>query len=151
MNFIPDLTPTMGVDCFTKSYKHESNVLVDLAIWDLAGQILYRDLATSYSKGSDLVIIVFDVTQRQTFESVKGWYETIFNVIGKDESKVTPCMIIGNKIDLRDKRVVEMDEGLEVTSKLDALYVETSAKEGQGVDEAFNHLIVEYIKISKFF
>ncbi|MFX1452577.1 MAG: hypothetical protein ACFFCM_17195, partial [Promethearchaeota archaeon] len=94
----------------------------------------------------------YDVTRKESFDNVKGWYQTIFDVVEVKKSKeITPCMIIGNKIDLRDKRVVNMDEGLKLAESLDSLYVETSAKDNQGVDEAFNNLVIEYIRISKFF
>lgn len=149
--FSHDYGPTVGVDCIKKSYKDKEGHIIDLSIWDLAGQVMYRDLAKDYARGSDLIIIVYDVTRRESFDNVKGWYQTIFDVVEVDKSrKITPCMIIGNKIDLRDKRVVKMDEGLKLSEKLDSLYVETSAKENQGVDEAFNNLIIEYIRISKF-
>lgn len=150
--FSIDYGPTVGVECVTKSYKDQEGHIIDLNIWDLAGQVLYRDLAKDYARNADLIIIVYDVTRKESFDNVKGWYQTIFDVVEVKKSKeITPCMIIGNKIDLRDKRVVNMDEGLKLAESLDSLYVETSAKDNQGVDEAFNNLVIEYIRISKFF
>ncbi|MHA1377487.1 MAG: Rab family GTPase [Candidatus Helarchaeota archaeon] len=150
-DFSPDIVATMGVECYTKSYKNESNI-IDLAVWDLAGQIIYRDLTSGYIKGADLVIIVFDVTRRETYENVKGWYDSIFNIVDLQEKlDILPCMIIGNKIDLKDKREVTFDEGIAITEKLNTLYVETSAKQNTNIDVAFNNLILEYIRISQFF
>ncbi|MFX0137967.1 MAG: Rab family GTPase [Candidatus Hodarchaeota archaeon] len=149
--FSLDYGATVGVECINKSYKDKEGNFIDLSIWDLAGQVLYRDLAKDYARNADLIIIVFDVTRKESFDNVTGWYKTIFDVVEVDKSReITPCMIIGNKIDLRDKRVVDMDEGLKLSESLNSLYVETSAKEDQGVDEAFNNLIIEYIRISKF-
>ncbi len=149
--FSLDYGATVGVECIQKSYKDKEGHFVDLSIWDLAGQILYRDLAKDYARGADLIIIVYDVTRKESFDNVEGWYKTIFDVVEAGKSKeITPCMIIGNKIDLRDRRVVTMDDGIKLSEKLDSLYVETSAKENQGIDEAFNNLIIEYIRISKF-
>jgi len=148
MNFSPKYIPTMGVDILTKSYKYE-NYIVDLRIWDLAGQILYRDLSGSYIKGADIVIIVFDVTRTESFFNVEGWYKKIFKVLEKSGAQNTPCLLVGNKIDLKNERVVTMDQGLKISEELDCLYIETSAKENVGVDEAFNKLVIEFIKISK--
>ena len=145
-----DTPPTMGVECYSKSFKNESNI-VDLRIWDLAGQELFRDQVSGYMGSTDLVVIVFDVTKKETYDSVKSWYEKIYNVVDKDKREVLPCMIIGNKIDLRDKRVVTFDEGIDLTESLNTLYVETSAKENIGIDKAFRNLIVEFIRVSEFF
>jgi len=143
--FSPDYSATMGVECYTKAYKNDSN-LIDLAIWDLAGQVLYRDLTKAYIKGADLVIIMFDVTRRETFDNVKGWYNTIYTDVSPED---IPCMIIGNKIDLREKRVVSLEEGGKLAQNLKTLYVETSAKQNKFINEAFQQLIRKFIQIHK--
>ena len=147
--FSPDFGSTDGVDSYTKTFKQNSN-FITMRIYDLAGQILYREVAQSYMEGADLVILVFDVTRKETFDNIEGWYETIFGVL--EESKLgkrTPCALIGNKIDLKDQRVVKLEEGGELAKKLKCLYIETSAKENTNVIEAFNALILEFIKLSK--
>ena len=149
-DFSPSYKATMGVECFTKSYRDEESNLIDLSIWDLSGQTLYRDVAISYAKESDLVILVFDVTRQETFNNIKGWHKTIYDVIAENSRKYSaPCMIIGNKIDLDDKRTVKLLEGVALAGSLKALYIETSAKTGKNVDKAFNSFILKYIRISK--
>ncbi|MFX1452321.1 MAG: Rab family GTPase, partial [Promethearchaeota archaeon] len=79
--FSIDYGPTVGVECVTKSYKDQEGHIIDLNIWDLAGQVLYRDLAKDYARNADLIIIVYDVTRKESFDNVKGWYQTIFDVV----------------------------------------------------------------------
>ena len=143
--FSPKYDPTLGVDILSKNYKKD-NLIIDLRIWDLAGQILFRDLSSGYIKGADLVIIVYDVSRTDSYSNVVGWYKKIYEVLHRSKSENVPCMIIGNKIDLQEERIVDMDQGLQIAEDLNSLYVETSAKEGEGVSEAFEQLIIEYIE-----
>ena len=148
-DFSPDLGATSGVDSYTKTFKQDSN-FITMRIYDLAGQIIYREIAQGYMEGAELVILVFDVTRKETFDNIEGWHETIFGVL--EESKFgtkTPCILIGNKIDLQDQRVVKSEEGRELAKKLECIYIETSAKENTNVTEAFNALILEFMRLNK--
>jgi len=122
---------TVGLDFFTKIIECDGN-LIKLQIWDTAGQERYQSLTTSYLKGVHGCIIVFDVTKRYTFESVKNWIKlfTEFN------NYKTNIVIVGNKIDKTD-RVISNNEAQNFCVENNLSYFETSAITGENVFNSF--------------
>ncbi|MHA1562679.1 MAG: GTP-binding protein, partial [Promethearchaeota archaeon] len=105
---------------------------VKLQIWDTGGQERFRYVRPLYYKGSMGCIILFDLTNRESFDHVPKWLEEV-----KKESGDIPILLVGNKSDLIDERTVSLDEALQISKDLNMFYVESSAKNGKGVGDVF--------------
>ena len=117
---------TIGVDFWPKKINFKGNEIT-LQIWDTAGQERYRGLIPSYVRNSSIVFIVFDITNRKTFESIQKWIELIKSI----EKNI--LVLIGNKEDLKDKREVEEKEGEDLAKENEMHYYELSAKEENNI------------------
>jgi len=113
---------TIGVDFWPKNIKFRGSDIT-LQIWDTAGQERYRGLIPSYIRNSSIVFIVFDTTSKKSFESIPNWIDLIRN-IAKNK-----LVLIGNKIDLKEKREVNKKEGDDLAKKENISYYEISAKD----------------------
>jgi small GTP-binding protein len=126
---------TIGVDFKVKDLQlGGKNVRVQ--IWDTAGQERFRNITNSYYKGANGIVVVYDVTNRQSFETVSTWIEEI----SKKASLSTVNVIIANKIDMVNHRVVSTEEGEALASTLNLPYFETSAKDDNGVTQVFEFM-----------
>ena len=141
--FKADYVPTLGVHITKKSiYLNGDNV--DLMIWDLAGQDRFSMVRQRFYDETDGIFIVYDTTRRSSLENVKNWYNEV-----QKYTKAIPILLVGNKIDLIDKREVDDDDViklLEENSITINLKFETSAKTGENVEEAFHALVKHLIK-----
>jgi Ras-related protein Rab-18 len=131
--------PTIGVDLSTKIIPQEGYDKL-LQIWDLGGQAHLRFVAQIFFRGASGMMAVFDVTRKQSLLELDGWIERVYQVTGR-----IPSVVVGNKIDLRsvagqNGACVTREEGEEFALEHDAPYVETSAKAGSGIEEAFTAL-----------
>ena len=129
---------TIGVDFWPKKINFRGNEIT-LQIWDTAGQERYRGLIPSYVRNSSIVFIVFDITNRKTFESIPKLIELIKNI------KKNILVLIGNKEDLKEKREVEKKEGNELAKKNEIAYYELSAKRDNNNDikKIFFNTVIE--------
>ena len=115
-------------------------------MWDTAGQERYKSITSAYYKGAKGALIVYDTTIAQSFENINKWLGEIKEKAGKD----IKLIIIGNKIDLKDKKVVSTEQALTRAKELDIPLMETSAKDATNVKEAFYDLLKEmYCELSK--
>lgn len=119
-------------------------VTVLLIQWDTAGQERFRAITNGYYRGADGIIIVYDLTDRESFEKVNKWYEEM----SKNINQKVACMLIGNKLDMDSRRAVSTHEGQEVGIwKINAAdrygipFAETSAKTAENVNEIFESLV----------
>ena len=136
---------TVGVEFISKSYKINNQVF-KIEMWDTAGQERYKSITAAYYKGAKGALIVYDTTQKTSFENIDKWMVEIKDKASKDMK----LMIIGNKTDLKDSRQVETNEALQKAKDLEAPLMETSAKDGSNVREAFYDLLKEmYREIRK--
>lgn len=101
--------------------------------WDTAGQELYRSVTRSYYRFSAVVLMVFDVTSRSSFEHLHSWLDEV----RASASASAVLALVGNKSDLRDRRCVPREEAEAFAERIGALYYETSALRDRGVTEAF--------------
>ena len=128
--------PTLGVDV---RYKYvtldEKKIRVD--IWDTAGQERFKNITKNYFREANGIILVFDVTNKETFDVLKKWLITAKDNVPPE----TEMIAVGNKIDLEEKREVKFELLKEFGLKYKIDVFETSAKTGQGVQEIFNSLI----------
>ena len=122
---------TIGVEFAVKTI-HINNYNVKLQIWDTGGQERFRYVRPLYYKGSMGCIILFDLTNRESFDHVPKWLEEV-----KKESGNIPILLVGNKSDLINERVVSLDEARQISKDLNMFYVESSAKNGKGVGDVF--------------
>merc|ERR1712122_391756 len=132
---------TIGVDFKVKTI-HVNQDKIKLAIWDTAGQERFRTLTPSYYRGGQGAILVYDVTNRETFTKIENWlaeletYSTNHDIVK---------MLVGNKCDLEDC-VVSKDEGIKLARKHQMMFIESSAKTREGVQCAFEELVEKVIQ-----
>ena len=133
---------TEGVSYSKIEYYYENKIL-NLDLWDTAGQEKYRSLGKHFYKDSFIVLLVYDVTLRQSFENLKKiWLEDITNF--GEEYKV--LAIVGNKCDLYEKEVVSEEEARQFAKENDAIYLNVSAKNGTNIKELFNACFQKYLE-----
>jgi Ras-related protein Rab-6A len=130
--------PTIGID-FLSQTMYLDDRTIRLQLWDTAGQERFRALIPSYIRDSSVAVIVYDVTNRQSFMDVDKWVEDVRNERGTD----VIIMVAGNKIDLADKRVVTLEEGDTKAADLNVMHIEVSAKAGVNVKTLFRRLAQE--------
>ncbi|KAJ3436888.1 ras and ef-hand domain-containing protein [Anaeramoeba flamelloides] len=133
--FRSTLESTIGIDYREKDLV-VSNQEVHLQIWDTAGQERFKTITRSYYRNCDGIIVVYDVTQTESFEQVKGWVESVH----KYAEEEVPILVIGNKIDLSSKRAVNERQGKELAKTLGTEFIETSAKTGVNINFGFEML-----------
>ena len=128
---------TIGIDAKIKIVNLKEGLDARIQIWDTAGQERYKTIAKSYIKGANGILLVYDVTKRNSFEGIKNWVKQIKDLVS---SRVN-VVLIGNKIDLEDKREVKTEEGEQLGKEFNYQFFETTAKDGVNINEAFEALI----------
>jgi Ras-related protein Rab-2A len=123
---------TIGVEFGGKTIKLQEKI-IKIQIWDTAGQEVYQAITRGYYKGATGAFVVYDITKKETFEHVERWLEDVKTNASKD----IQIILIGNKKDLENERVVSFDEGASLAEKYGILFLETSAKTAYNVNEAF--------------
>lgn len=107
--------------------------------WDTAGQERFRTITSSYYRGAHGIIVVYDTTDRESFDNVKQWMTEVRRFACENVN----LLLVGNKADLKDKRAVEYDEAKAFADERGIPFLETSAKEDTNVDEAFTTMARE--------
>jgi len=123
---------TIGIDFLSKTMYLEDRV-VRLQLWDTAGQERFRSLIPSYIRDSSVAIVVYDITNRKSFDNTAKWIDDVRTERGSD----VIIMLVGNKTDLADKRKVTIEEGEGSAKKHDVMFIETSAKAGLNIKALF--------------
>jgi small GTP-binding protein len=140
--FNADYRATIGMFISKKECKFKKlNTSVKFMIWDLAGQDQFQRLWPDYLTDSRAGIIVFDITNRESFEHVKKWYD----IIKKVALPYIVLILIGNKIDLSNSRTVSKEEGMELAKELGIYYLETSAKTNENIEAVFEWVALQII------
>ena len=137
-NYTESLPPTLGID-YKIMKVQVSNVDVKMQIWDTAGQERFRSITESFYKGCQAVLLVFDLSDRETFLKIKNW---LCNISEKTGNNVL-IILLGNKCDLKNKKGIELVPESEIESLLQETkikYFPTSAKEDINVHEAFLYI-----------
>jgi len=139
---------TIGLNIFAHNFNFQGNE-IGVQLWDIGAQQYFKRFRKIYYAGAEAAFIVFDLTRRESFENVKNWYKEISELI---EEKDIPIVIIGNKSDLTEHRLISTEEGEELANSLSenaSSYIETSALTGNNVKDAFELIAYHYIVKSK--
>lgn len=129
-----DYISTIGVDFKIKTIKLDNDKIVKLQIWDTAGQERFRTITSSYYRGAQGIIIVYDVTDLESFNNLNNWLQEI----DKFGTNGVTKLIVGNKNDLTDKKQVTLEMAQEFAKEKGGLTVlETSALSSENVEQAF--------------
>ena len=133
---------TIGVDFLVKDVEI-SGQKIRLSIWDTAGQEKYKAVNRSYYWGSDACFLIFDLTSKQSFDNLDGWYKEFCE--NSEKSSQDNIVILGNKSDL-DKREVNDKDINEFIDEKNLKYFETSAKDGKNINEFFKYIMEKLLK-----
>lgn len=129
---------TIGVDFKIRTIELDDKT-IKLQIWDTAGQERFRTITSSYYRGAQGIIIVYDCTDQDSFNNVKNWLEEIDRYACDSVNK----LLVGNKCDLNQKRVVSYTAAKEYAEQLGLPFLETSAKNATNVEQAFMTMAAE--------
>ena len=130
---------TIGLDFRLKTINLKDDRKVKIQIWDTAGEDRFRSITRNYYKGAKGILLIFDVTDKETFTHVRDWIERIHE---ESPEGITICLV-GNKIDMNESRVISNEEGKKIADEFKIPYFETSAKSNIGVEEVFTYLVKE--------
>ena len=147
LRFVDDLwnesfVPTIGVDFKVKTIEI-GDKKVKLQIWDTAGQERFRNVVSTYFRGSNGILLIYDITNKESFKNLEDW----LSEIEKNSSENVFKILIGNKNDLETDRVITVEEGQNFANRNGMQFIETSAKLDTNVSEAFQalaQLMVEF-------
>jgi len=123
---------TIGVDFKIRTIELNGKT-IKLQIWDTAGQERFRTITSSYYRGAHGIIVVYDITDQVSFNNVKQWLQEIDRYACENVNK----LLVGNKSDLTNKRVVDHNTAKEFADSLGIPFLETSAKNATNVEQAF--------------
>ncbi|XP_004401105.1 ras-related protein Rab-39A [Callorhinus ursinus] len=142
----PACDPTVGVDFFSRLLEIEPGKRIKLQLWDTAGQERFRSITRSYYRNSVGGFLVFDITNRRSFEHVKDWLE-------EAKMHVQPFrivfLLVGHKCDLASQRQVTREEAENLSADCGMKYIETSAKDATNVEESFTILTRDIYELIK--
>ena len=140
---------TIGLDYKLKNVQLDDGKMVKIQIWDTAGQDRFRSITKNYYKGAHGIILIYDITNKKSFENVRTW----INQIKEEVSEKVSIILVGNKIDDEEHRVVATEDGEKIAKELGLMFFECSAKTGENIEHAFNELVKKtvenYSKVSK--
>ncbi|CAG2108756.1 unnamed protein product [Medioppia subpectinata] len=140
--FATNLSTTLGVDFQMRTCNFDG-MNIALQLWDTAGQERYRSITKNYFRKADGIMLLYDVTNEQSFLNVREWISTIEEA----KTKGVPVMIVGNKTDLRstlmaqDMKYVRAEDGYKIAQQYGLMFVETSCKDGQNIMTSIAELI----------
>ncbi|KAI0694058.1 ras-domain-containing protein [Cytidiella melzeri] len=135
-----EATATIGVD-FRVHKMDVNGKKVKLSIWDTAGQERFRTITSSYYRGAQGIVLVYDVANRESFDGLPKWFSEL-------ETYVSPAVVkivVGNKVDKEFSRQVSYAEGEQFAKRMNCLFIEASAKTAVGVGEAFREVVNKII------
>ena len=136
--FLEDSKATVGVEFGSKLFIQQGHK-IKAQIWDTAGQEKYKAITSAYYKGSKGALVIYDITQKETFANIEKW---VNDLKSKGDPKIT-IILIGNKSDLEDKRQISKEQGEEKAKSFGCAFLETSAFSGDNIEKAFEMMVKE--------
>jgi len=131
-SFTPSFITTIGIDFKIRTIELDGKK-IKLQIWDTAGQERFRTITTAYYRGAMGILLTYDVTDDKSFANIKNWLRNIEQHASENVNKI----LIGNKCDLLDKKVIDSARGKALADEIGIKFMETSAKNSINVEEAF--------------
>jgi small GTP-binding protein len=133
---------TIGVEFATKSIQVDAKT-IKAQIWDTAGQERYRAITSAYYRGAVGALLVYDISKHVTFENVERWLKEL-----RDHAEPNiVVMLVGNKSDLRHRRAVPTEDAMLFAENNNLAFIETSALDATGVEEAFRQILSEIYRL----
>ncbi|KAK7356554.1 hypothetical protein VNO80_15828 [Phaseolus coccineus] len=143
-NSIHHLSPTIGVDFKIKFFTVGSKRL-KLTIWDTAGQERFGTVISSYYRGAHGIILVYDVTRRETFTNLIDIWAKEVELYSTNHDSIK--ILVGNKVDKESERAVSKEEGMALAQQHRCLFLECSAKTRENVQQCFNDLSLKILDV----
>jgi Ras-related protein Rab-8A len=140
-SFTPSFITTIGIDFKIRTIELDGK-RVKLQIWDTAGQERFRTITTAYYRGAMGILLVYDVTDERSFNNIRTWFENVQQHATEGVNKI----LIGNKCDWEDKRVISTEQGQALADELGIPFLEVSAKSNINIDKAFYSLAADIKK-----
>ncbi|EIM84802.1 ras-domain-containing protein [Stereum hirsutum FP-91666 SS1] len=135
-----EASATIGVD-FRVHKMDVKGKKVKLSIWDTAGQERFRTITSSYYRGAQGIILVYDVSNRESFDALPRWFSELETYVSSSVVKI----IVGNKVDKEYSRQVPTAEAEQFAARQNCLFVEASAKTSVGVRDAFRNVVAQIL------
>ena len=126
---------TVGVDYMDKIIDY-NKFKIKLQIWDTSGEEKFRTITKNFYRNADGLLVVFDLTKKESYDHIKSWINE-----AKENNDKLKTILIGNKLDLKDERIVAIDVAKQFAEKNNLKYIETSAKDGTNINESFQAII----------
>ena len=145
-SFSPYVLTSTGSTFFSKKIELDNNNKVKIQIWDTAGQEQYRSLAKLFYQNTSAAMLVYDITNEDSFLAIKDYWS---NEIKNNAPDNIIIAIVANKSDEYIKQTVPTEDGKELAKKLNAIFINTSAKSGIGIDNLFRTVAEKYIDPTK--
>ncbi|KAH0727711.1 hypothetical protein KY290_003415 [Solanum tuberosum] len=137
-SYLDSYISTIGVDFKIRTVEQDGKT-IKLQIWDTAGQERFRTITSSYYRGAHGIIIVYDITDQESFNNVKQWLSEIDRYASENVNK----LLVGNKSDLNDNRAVSYDTAKAFADEIGIPFMEASAKSATNVEQAFMAMAAE--------
>jgi Ras-related protein Rab-7A len=142
--FSPSYRPTIGADYVSRQMEVNGSFFT-LQIWDTAGQERFRSLGSSFYRGTEICVFVYDLTHEASFHSVEGWYQLFRHECDPLPANF-PFLLLGNKLDDGKQRVVPKEEGEALATQYGFLFYEVSAKSSDNIADAFEAILRRYLE-----
>ncbi|KAJ9658063.1 RAS1 protein [Neophaeococcomyces mojaviensis] len=143
-HFVDEYDPTIE-DSYRKQCTIDDEIAL-LDVLDTAGQEEYAAMREQYMRTGEGFLLVYSIDSKQSFEEIKTFQQQILRVKDKD---YFPIIIVGNKCDLEQDRVVSQEEGMQLARSFGCKFMETSAKQRINVEQAFHELVREIRKYNR--
>ena len=142
-DFLEEFMTTTSQDKSIKEIKLENGEEIVLEIWDTIGQQKLRTTNKIFMKNAKIALIVYDITNENSFKNLNVFYNEINQYIGKENIVIG---VVANKSDLYEEKVVSKEEGEEYAKSINALFFETSAKDHECIENLFNNVVNYYVE-----
>ena len=140
--FEEEYISTLGYNVFEKSIELKDENTVNFMIFDIGGQEQFEELRRKYASGAKAALLVYDITNRESFNNIKKWRNDLTNFTDN-----ATFILIGNKVDLEDEKKIQKEEGNTLAEEIGAVgFFETSAKTNIEIDDAFHKLAQMYLE-----
>lgn len=142
-SFMESYIMTIGVNIVVHSTERDNGTKVNLCIWDLGGQERFESVRGSFYRGSQLIVYVYDLTNKESFDNLTNWLDEVNKSV---PASTYDGIVVGNKVDLDEYRVVALENAREFAESQGFQYIEASAKDGTGTLELIDILAENVLK-----